>query len=721
MSLKRTNRCLYKSDFKSFIEADPYSILGRIHDAFHGQTLTTTDEAWLGEIQLLQKVLSSWKNEEAEIIFEYDIPRLGKRIDVVLLLRGIIFCLEFKVGQKDATQSNVEQVMDYALDLKNFHRYSHDRIIVPVLIPTKHKTSSNLFAPSVYDDSIYNPIITGKEGLQNIIDNVLRHEKAILPGTIKDWIISPYTPTPTIIEAARSLYENHSVQDITRHEADKVTTDATIAFILEVINRSKKKGKKSICFVTGVPGAGKTLVGLDVAVKQSYNEDGSFNEDDGAVYLSGNGPLVAVLTEALARDNYRKEREKGNKKNLSDSKREVKKFIQIIHQYRDNMLAKIKNPVVDGKLEIDPEKAVKLQQSGYGEVEHVAIFDEAQRAWTHQRIANYLKRGGTYGNKLKVPNFPMSEAAFLIWSLDQREDWATIVCLIGGGQEINTGEAGISEWIAALNNLFPHWDVYISDKLTEPEYAEGKVNELLANNPNVEFSDRLHLGVSLRSFRAERLSGFVHSLLSFNQDAATLYRAVVNHGYPIVLTRDMDKARQWLRKQARGTQQTGILISKVSARFKPLAVHVLPQADENAVHWFLEDKTDIRSSNYLEDAATEIQVQGLEVDFSCVLWDADMRYDNGKWSFWRFSNKSKWSSNNPKVPSWVPENNTETQKYMLNAYRVLLTRARQGMVICVPEGNGNISPEGFPEDSTRLPSYYDSTYRYFKSLGMKEI
>ncbi len=711
MANNKTNRCLYRSDFKSFIESDPYSILGRIHDAFHGQALTTTDEAWNSEINLLQSVLVPWKDEDAEIIFEYNIPRLGKRIDAVLLLRGIIFCLEFKVGQKDALQSDVEQVMDYALDLKNFHRYSHDRIIVPILIPTKHRSSSNSFIPSVYDDSIFNPLITGANGLQNLINGVLQHARANTPGTIKDWIISPYTPTPTIIEAARSLYENHSVEDITRHEADKVTTDATIAYILDIINRSKKNGEKSICFVTGVPGAGKTLVGLDVAVKQSYQEDGTFNVDDGAVYLSGNGPLVAVLTEALARDDYKKSKNKGEDKKLSDSRREVSKFIQIIHRYRDNMLAKIKNPVVDGKLEIDPHKAVKLQQSGYGEVEHVAIFDEAQRAWTHKRIADYLKRGGTYGNKLKVANFPMSEAAFLIWSLDQREDWATIVCLIGGGQEINTGEAGISEWIAAINNRFQHWRVYISDKLTEPEYAEGKVTELLKHNSKVEYSDRLHLGVSLRSFRAERLSAFVHSLLSFNPDAEELYKNVISHRYPIVLTRSMDKARSWLRQQARGTQQTGILISKVSARFKPLAVHVLPQSEDNAVHWFLEDKTDVRSSNYLEEAATEIQVQGLEVDYACILWDADMRYDDGKWSFWKFNGKTQW----------IPEKNIETQKYMLNAYRVLLTRARQGLVICVPEGNSNKTHEGFPEDSTRLPIYYNSTYEYFKRIGLTEI
>lgn len=711
MAIKRSNRCLFHSGFKEFIEADRFSILGRIHDAFHGQALTTTDEAWLGEIRILQQALCPWKDEEAEIIFEYDIPRLGKRIDVVLLLRGLIFCLEFKVGQKDALQSDVEQVMDYALDLKNFHRYSHDHIIVPILIPTNHKSTSSTFTPSIYNDFIFNPLITGATGLQDLIQKILLHANANTAGTIKDWIISPYTPTPTIIEAARSLYENHSVENIIRHEADNVTTDATIANVLEVINRSKRNREKSICFVTGVPGAGKTLVGLDVAVKQSYQADGTFNVDDGAVYLSGNGPLVAVLTEALARDNYAKSKEKGEDKKLSDSRREVSKFIQIIHRYRDNMLAKIKDPIINGNLEIDPDKAVKLQQSGYGEVEHVAIFDEAQRAWTHERIANYLKRGGTYGNKLKVDNFPMSEAAFLIWSLDRREDWATIVCLIGGGQEINTGEAGISEWIAALNDRFPHWKVYISDKLTEPEYAEGKVNELLEHNHNVIFSDKLHLGVSLRSFRAERLSAFVHAMLSFNPDAKALYTNVVSHGYPIVLTRSMDKARDWLRKQARGTQQTGILISKVSARFKPLAVHVLPQSEDNAVHWFLEDKTDVRSSNYLEEAATEIQVQGLEVDFACVLWDADMRCDNGKWTFWKFNGKTQW----------IPEKNNETQKYMLNAYRVLLTRARQGIIICVPEGNDKTTPEGFPEDHTRLPSYYNSTYNYFKQIGITEI
>ena len=583
-------------------------------------------------------------------------------------------------------------------------------MIVPILIPTNRNSSTTDLLPSVYDDQIYNPLISGAEHLQDLIAKILIHAKPANTGTIDNWIISPYTPTPTIIEAARALYENHSVEDITRHEADKVSTDRTINYILQIIDQSKAQNKKSICFVTGVPGAGKTLVGLDVAIKQTY-KNGELDKENGAVYLSGNGPLVAVLTEALARDNQKKCIAKGERKNLSDSRREVSEFMQIIHRYRDNMLAKIKNPVENGVVEIDPERAIHLEHTGYGEVEHVAIFDEAQRSWTHKRIADYLKRGGTYGNKLKVPNFPMSEAEFLIWSLDQREDWAVIVCLVGGGQEINTGEAGITEWINALNTMFKHWHVYISNKLTDVEYAEGRVNELLQDNPNVTYSEQLHLAVSLRSFRAETLSAFVQSLLAFRSDAVNLYRDVASRNYPIVLTRDMDTARAWLRKQARGTQQTGILVTKVAARFKPLAVHILAQDEENAVHWFLEDKTDIRSSNYLEDAATEIQVQELELDYACVLWDADMRYEAGAWTFYKFNGKNKWN----------PENNKENQKYMLNAYRVLLTRARQGIIICIPKGNSHFTNEGFPEDPTSLPEFYDGTYEYLKSLGIEEI
>ncbi len=709
-------RCLYENSFAAFLSDAERSVLGTLCDNYHGDTLTTTREAWKTEISIMRDLLSNFDNKDGRIVFEYDIPRLGKRIDVVLLFRGIVFCIEFKARTDDsnAYREDIDQVLDYALDLKYFHKFSQDKVVVPILIVPKRSNSSSDILRSVYEDSVVNPLITGEANLYDLIIAVLNRFPNETPVD-DNWIISPYAPTPTIIEAARALYENHTVEDITRHEADKVSTDRTIAYVLDVIRDSKEKQKKSICFVTGVPGAGKTLVGLDVAIKQTYQGHAEPVEDEGAVYLSGNGPLVAVLTEALAQDNYKKCREQGEKKNISDSRREVGKSIQMIHRYRDNMLAKIKNPVENGVLEIDPKKAVKMEKAGFGEVEHVAIFDEAQRSWTHKRLADYLKRGGTYGNKLKVPNFPISEAAFLIWSLDQREDWATIVCLVGGGQEINTGEAGIAEWIKALNEEYRHWEVHISPKLTEAEYAEGKVNDLLKDNTKVIYSEDLHLGVSLRSFRAEKVSAFVHALLTFDVEAVRLYDEIKDR-YPIVLTRDMAKARKWLHEKVRGTERTGVLVTKEAARFKPLAIHILPTGDENAVHWFLEDRFDTRSSNYLEDAATEIQVQGLELDYTCVLWDADMRSKDGVWHFYSFNGNTEW-----KEQIGDSESKQEKMKYMLNAYRVLLTRARAGMVICVPVGNPNIDSCGIWEDETRLPEYYDGTYQYLKSIGIEEI
>ncbi len=707
-------RCLYNDNIEGFLAEDSTSVFGILCDHYHGDALTTTREAWKSEIRIMKDVLADMPEAKGQIIFEYDIPRLGKRVDVVLLINGIIFCLEFKVGESRILEADIDQVLDYALDLKNFHKFSEDHLIVPVLIATDYSKYTTEIQMSVYDDRIVNPLVTGREHIAGEIRSIL---KMYLnePPVDCNWIISPYAPTPTIVEAARALYENHSVEDITRHEADKVSTDRTIRLIMEIINDSKVNRRKSICFVTGVPGAGKTLVGLEVAIRQTYQGRSEPAADEGAVYLSGNGPLVAVLTEALARDNVKKCRDKGEKKKITDARREVGKSIQMIHRYRDNMLAKIRNPVENGVLEIDPEKAVRAGASGYGEVEHVAIFDEAQRSWTHKRLAAYLKRGGTYGNKLKVPNFPMSEAAFLIWSLDQREDWAAIICLVGGGQEINTGEAGIGEWIRALNEHFPCWDVYISPKLTEPEYAEGQVNLLLKENKHVTYEEDLHLSVSLRSFRAEKLSAFVHGLLSFDEHAADIYNEIKDR-YPILLTRDMDTAKKWLHDRVRGTERTGVLVTKEAARYKPLGIHILKSGDENSVHWFLDDKSNTLSSNYLEDAATEIQVQGLELDYTCLLWDADMRCENGEWHFYRFNGSTKWNEVRGET-----ENQRDQMKYMLNAYRVLLTRARIGMIICVPEGNSNRNASGFWEDSTRLPAYYDGTYSYLKSIGIREI
>ena len=463
----------------------------------------------------------------------------------------------------------------------------------------------------------------------------------------------------------------------------------TSEFVMNVIDHTRTNGEKSICFVTGVPGAGKTLVGLNIAVRQ-------FEKKDLAVYLSGNQPLVDVLSEALARDKKRQEEERNPnvRYTLTEARRNVKSFIQIVHHYRDTTLTKLKKPIVNGVLEIDPTKVDKHKDDGYSEVEHVAIFDEAQRAWTKTHLANWLNR------KKGIADFPMSEPEFLIWSLNLREDWAVVVCLVGGGQEINTGEAGIGEWLRAINARFPDWSVFISDQLTGKEYAEGELEDLLQSNDNVERSANLHLAVSMRSFRAEQLSNFVHHLLEGNVSQAQTLLATLKDKYPMVITRDLNAAKNWLRKQKRGTERYGMVVSSQAQRLRPLAIDVRCKPD--TVHWFLDDITDIRSSLFLEDAASEFDVQGLELDWTCLVWDGDLRRKNDTWQNFSFTGNK-----------WLNIRSEERKAYQINAYRVLLTRARQGMVICVPEGN--------PEDATRQPEFYNGTYEYFKQIGLEEI
>ena len=688
-------RYFYYSDIRSFLRESVEEIFGKLSMNDEYDTAATQKFAWEEEINTMKDVLRAYQDKQGWILFEYTIPRIGKRIDVVLLLRERIFAIEFKAGQEDILHTDVDQVLDYALDLKNFHQGSAERMIAPILVPTENITVSTTCTLSHYDDGVYDPMIANKVALGDVIRRVLGQD---IPHkeykvALRDWVRSRYEPTPTIVEAASALYNQHSVKDITRHEAEGEQLDRTTQYVMQVIHETKERKGKSICFVTGVPGAGKTLVGLNVAIQQSDQVTGG--KRDLAVYLSGNGPLVAVLTEALARDKQRQEKEKGNKYNITTARREVSQFIQIIHRYRDQMLGKLKTPIRDGIVEIDPEKELRDKHAGYAEVENIAIFDEAQRSWDQEHLASWLKR------KKGLNDFPMSEGEFLIWSLDQREDWAVIVCLVGGGQEINTGEAGIGEWVRAMNETFPDWKVFISNQLTEREYAEGQVEEMLKEHENVVFSDDLHLAVSMRSFRAESLSRMVHYLLDCDAKKVRETYQEIKDRYPIVLTRDLEKAKDWLREKARGSERYGMLVSSKGYRLKPLAIDVRCKPD--TVHWFLDDIDDVRSSLFLEDAASEFDVQGLELDWTCLVWDADFRYNNGTWDYYEFNGGCRWN----KIKK------EERQAYQLNAYRVLLTRARQGMVICVPEGN--------PEDHTRQPEFYNCTYNYLKQLGFEEI
>jgi len=653
----------YSDTIANFLRTMPNEILGRLVKNNDFALEQTQRDAWLEEINILQKTLQPYKGS---VYFEYSIPRMGKRIDAVVITGSTIFVLEFKVGKDEFPSYAIDQVWDYALDLKNFHETSHEHFIAPVLIATKAKITLATISPTPHNDKLLFPIKCNGELLGQVIADVLRFSEGIaIDPTL--WESGRYQPTPTIIEAAMALYNGHAVNEISRSDASAINLSETSDKISEIIRFSREKSHKSICFVTGVPGSGKTLVGLNIATKHIDKDNDLYS-----VFLSGNGPLVAVLREALARDKVQHEKERGRKFRKSEAMSDVKMFIQNVHNFRDECLIDFQKPPV----------------------EHVALFDEAQRAWDLQQTVNFMQR------KKKTPNFNKSEPEFLISCLDRHPDWAVVVCLVGGGQEINTGEAGISEWIESLIRSFPDWHIYIPPRLTDSEYGTKKVLDTITTRSNTIYKDELHLSVSMRSFRAEHVSLLVKQLLDLKPNEAQKTLVNVEGTYPIVVTRDLNKAKQWLKEQARGSERYGIVVSSQAERLKPHAIDVKSPVDP--IHWFLDGKEDVRSSYFLEDVVTEFQVQGLELDWACVVWDADFRYTKDGWEYFSFIG-DRWNHIRKK----------ERQVYLKNAYRVLLTRARQGVVIVVPPGD--------PDDVTRKNEFYNPTYEYLQEIGFKVI
>lgn len=651
----------YKDTIQSFLQKTTEEIIGAITLVNQFDSTQLQNKSWEQQIYILKNALNGY---QGNIFFEFAIPRMGKRVDSLVIINDVVFVIEFKVGETKFLPYQIEQVWDYALDLKNFHKPSHSAILVPILVATEAKKSYLEIGTTSHNDNLLLPIKTSKEDLNLALHNVLQFFNKNSPINGEDFAKGSYSPTPTIIEAAVSLYNNHTVEEITRSDAEAKNLTLTTSAISEIIDYAKESHQKIICFVTGVPGAGKTLVGLKVATQHLDREKGNTS-----VYLSGNAPLVAILQEALTRDKVKKESELGNKMTKREAKQAVKSFIQIIHHYRDAYLVNSEAPY-----------------------DHVAIFDEAQRAWNKEQTIRFMRQ------KKNQHNFKFSEPEFLISCLDRHKDWAVIICLVGGGQEINTGEAGISEWLNAIENTFSDWHVFISPNLTDSEYAAVDAIKQLQTTCSVNFNQDLHLGVSMRSFRSENLSLLVKNILDLNQEEAKKTLDKIQDKYPIVLTRDLLKAKSWLKEKARGSERYGMIVSSQAQRLKPFAIDV--KSPISPVNWFLDGKDDVRSSFYLEDVATEFQVQGLELDWSCVTWDGDLRFTHDGWRTFAFKG-SKWQN----------VNNAERKKYLINAYRVLLTRARQGMVIAVPEGNS--------EDHTRMSEYYDSTFNYLKSIGIK--
>lgn len=656
----RLLRAYYHASVEDFLAATNEEVLGHLsHGATHDIVLFQRG-AWVEQLPLLR---SAVQGLSGHILLEYTIPRMGRRADAVILLDKSIVVVEFKVGEKRYSRKALDQVMNYALDLKNFHKGSHDKAIVPLLVATEAASRPQLLR--AHADKLYEPICANRSDLGSILKRIEQE----VDGTPIDhamWVASGYCPTPTIVEAAQALYRGHKIEEISRNEAGADNLTRTAQTIAEVVATCRANDGKAICFVTGVPGAGKTLAGLNIA---NTWRDASAGEH--AVFLSGNGPLVDVLREALARDNVEQAQMRGDDLTKAEARSKVKAFVQNVHNFRDEYFV-----------------------SGEAPPDRIVVFDEAQRAWDKEQTKSFMRR------KRGVADFDMSEPEFLLSVMNRHSGWAVMMCLIGGGQEINTGEAGLPEWFRVLRaEAYRDWTVYVPDCVDGSEYSDAFTPEMLAGIHRLVRSAGLHLATSLRSFRAEKVSAFVRALLDLNKDDARVLLSDVLRTYPVRITRDLEVAKVWLRCRARGTERYGVIASSDALRLKPHALNV--KATIDPVNWFLNGKDDIRSSFFLEDVATEFQIQGLELDWVCVAWDANLRYGKAGWEHHGFSGTS-----------WHVVRDDRKRKYLINSYRVLLTRARQGMVIFVPPG--------CDDDVTRKSAFYDGTYEYLRSLGIPE-
>ncbi len=652
----------YGSDTAEFLSATPEAILGILAAASPFNDELDQKRAWKVEIELLRSALlglNGW------IYLEFDIPRLGSRIDAVVVIGSAVIPIEFKVGERDFKRADIEQAWDYALDLKNFHEASHVADLYPLLVATDAVVIDESWQPPA-SDRVRPPRRCNAASLRGALQFVAAQSS----GRVIDadaWGRSPYRPTPTIIQAARALYARHTVDAISRSDSGATNLRITSRRVEEVIDSARQNGEKAIIFVTGVPGAGKTLVGLNIATRRSDATDATH-----AVYLSGNAPLVAVLRESLTRDELARLKHRGEKPRKGVVASPIKSFIQNVHHFRDEGLRSDVNAPSD----------------------HVVIFDESQRAWNLEMTSSFMAR------KKGRPDFSQSEPEFLLSYMDRHGDWAVVICLVGGGQEINRGEVGIGAWLEAISSSFPHWCVYLSPNLSDAEYAAGPALDTLRAAVQVEHDARLHLSVSMRSFRAERVSGFVKAVLDCETDDAHALVTSFRDRYPIYVTRDLEVARSWVRLRARGSERYGLVASSNAMRLKPHAIDVRVNVDP--VHYFLAEATDTRSSFYLEDAATEFQIQGLELDWVVMNWDADLRHTGGGWSHHAF-----------RGDKWTNVNKPDRRRYLVNAYRVLMTRARQGMIIFVPRGD--------ERDPTRNPAFYDPTYSFLLSMGVSTL
>ena len=651
-------KAYYCNSIPGFIRDKSTSIIGQlVRSSF--EINKEQSNAWDNQIHELQSRLEAC-NMEGDIIFEYDIVRLGKRIDVILLIKNMVFSLEFKNGKNIYNAQDAQQAEDYALDIKNFHKESEDLYVCPILIATNAPPYSKEQSLECYPDK---QIYLQRENMDTVVPKVMEITNKYGENKELDfekWFNSPYYPTPTIIAAAVEAYATHNISEIAKSEAGQNNIDKCENKLTEIINYAKENNKKCVCFITGVPGAGKTLVGLDVVAKNLSNSENL------SVYLSGNGPLVEVLRRAL------KKSVKSKKQYNRETEAAINALIQSSYNFKKDNADYNSGPIP----------------------ENILIFDEAQRVWDENKMRKKHENN---------PYMSVSEPHLLYNIMDRHDDWAVMVCLVGLGQDIYDGEVGINEWFRCGIEDFTNWEMFYSPLIFEQSEDKEIDIEKINNCERCNKVNELHLNTSIRSFRANNQAKFVDLLLDNKpKEAKEIYNKIIDK-YPIYITRDINNAKEWAKGKVRGSQRCGVLACSSAQRLKPEGIYV--PTDIDVKNWFLADSNDLRSSNMMEIVASEFKVQGLEIDWSVVCWDADLRRKSDY----------EWDHYNFRGSKWVHRKKEEQKRYLVNAYRVLLTRARQGMIIFVPRG---VDSE---EDKTRDSSFYDEIYNYLLKCGIKEM
>lgn len=664
----------FSSSAESFIRVSAEEISAELHakyaaDGFSSQ-YTTQTEAWNVTIPRLQEELRTLlqlypETADWRILLEYPLYRLRRRIDVLVLSPAAIVVVELKVGESKFRSVDRRQVEEYALDLRDFHAASAGINLIPVLWCTEASSTSS--APTIRPGEVSDVCLIGKLGLASFLHQV-RNVEPRTPYEIREWEAGQYRPVPTVVDAATTLFAGHGVREIA--QADATNLAASANRIVQIIQETKRNGARSLIFLAGVPGSGKTLAGLQVV--HSAVESGVEDRGD-IVYLSGNTPLVVVLREALARDEAARRKANGKKGRLAQARNSVRTRIQHI---------------------IDFLREYLTSDDGSSPHEHVIVFDEAQRAWDED-----------YGRK-KFGR-PYSEPRLLLEIMGRHPDWCSIVALVGGGQEINAGENGIAEWGKALRELDPDeqekWRVYGPPNFLEGSEATAKLGVgNLSGVKSIDVDQDLELTVPLRSFRSPLLSQWVSAVLEGDAGKAAELAGSLGD-YPIILVRSLDLIRKWLKDSGRGKRRFGLVASSGAKRLRADGLGVTLNATDGSdiAQWYLNDRGDVRSSFALEVPANEYTTQGLELDFVGLCWGGDLIWSGDFWQYRQFRGNG-WASVNG-----------DRQRFVHNSYRVLMTRGREGLVVWVPAGS--------KEDPTREPRLFDDTAQFLLACGAQQL